>query len=125
MKELFDFDFNSFITPKIVKIVYILIMVGLGIAYLAMVIATFAARQASLALLILFVLGPLAVLIYLALARMGLESLIASIRTAQNTGELVRLANGGSQGGPQQGGPQHGGPSPLVPENPYGNTPPA
>lgn len=120
MKELFDFDFNSFITPKIVKIVYILIMIGLGIAYLAMVIATFAARQASLALLIMFVLGPLAVLIYLALARMGLESLIASIRTAQNTGELVRLANGGAQGGQQPGGP-----APVVPENPYGNTPPA
>lgn len=125
MKELFDFDFNSFITPKIVKIVYILIMIGLGVVYLAMVITTFAARQAGLALLILFVLGPLAVLIYLALARMGLESLIASIRTAQNTGELVRLTTGGGQGGQQQGGQQPGGPAPVVPDNPYGNTPSA
>ena len=47
MKELFDFNFDSFVTPKVVKIVYILITIGLGILYLAIVISAFATRRWS------------------------------------------------------------------------------
>lgn len=127
MKELFDFNFDSFVTPKIVKLVYILITIGLGIMYLIMVISAFASREPVLGFLILIVVGPLVVLIYLALARMGLESLIATIRTAQNTGELVRMAGGTAQGntppapGSYPGGPSFGGPAgpQAPPANPY------
>lgn len=125
MKELFDFNFNSFVTPKIIKIVYILIIIGLGITYLAIVISSFAARQVALGFFILVILGPLVVLIYLALARMGLESLIAAIRTAENTGELVRLSGGNAPGTtPPAGGSYPGGPQ-APPANPYGNYPQA
>ncbi len=93
MKALFDFDFRKFITPSIIKIVYILIMVLLVIAYLVFVIASFRTNGA-LGFTVLILVGPLFVLIYLVLARAGLESLIAQIRTAENTAELVRLAGG-------------------------------
>ena len=93
MKALFDFDFRKFITPSIIKIVYILIMVLLVIAYLVFVIASFRSNGA-LGFTVLILVGPLFVLIYLVLARAGLESLIAQIRTAENTAELVRLAGG-------------------------------
>ncbi len=135
MKELFDFNFDSFVTPKVVKIVYILITIGLGILYLAIVISAFATRQVAFGFLALVIIGPLVVLIYLALARMGLESLIATIRTAQNTGELVRLAGGNAAGSnqlapgsyPGGNGPSSGGPAgpPAPPTNPYGNAPQA
>ncbi|MFJ2619058.1 DUF4282 domain-containing protein [Glutamicibacter sp. NPDC087344] len=93
MKALFDFDFRKFVTPSIIKIVYILIMVLLAVSYLAIVIGSFRANV-GLGFLVLIVLGPLFCLIYLVLARAGLESLIAQIRTAENTAELVRLAGG-------------------------------
>ncbi|MGP9527495.1 DUF4282 domain-containing protein [Arthrobacter sp. S41] len=93
MKALFDFSFKKFVTPSIVKFVYILIMVLLVIAYLGMVISAFT-ESTMLGLLVLIIIGPLFVLIYLVLIRAGLESLIASIRTAENTSELVRLAGG-------------------------------
>ncbi|GAA5226643.1 DUF4282 domain-containing protein [Paeniglutamicibacter antarcticus] len=125
MKELFDFNFNSFVTPKIVKIVYILIIIGLGLMYLSFVIAAFASRQAILGFFVLIIIGPLVVLIYLALARMGLESLIATIRTAENTGQLVRLSGGNAPGdNPSADGSYPGGPQ-APPANPYGNYPQA
>lgn len=93
MKALFDFDFRKFVTPSIIKIVYILIMIFLVLGYIAMVIAAFS-EDALFGLLMLIIIGPLFVLIYLVLARAGLESLIASIRTAENTAELIRLAGG-------------------------------
>ncbi len=124
MKELFDFNFDSFVTPKVVKIVYILIVIGLAILYLGIVISAFSV-QAGLGFLTMVIIGPLVVLIYLALARMGLESLIATIRTAQNTGELVRLAGGNAAGtSPQSGDTYPGGPT-TPPANPYGNAPQA
>ncbi|MFL4479930.1 DUF4282 domain-containing protein [Paeniglutamicibacter sp. ORCA_105] len=125
MKALFDFNFDSFVTPKLVKVVYILITIGLAILYLGIVISAFATRQVAFGFFALIIVGPLVVLIYLALARMGLESLIATIRTAQNTGELVRLAGGNVPGtSPQSGDTYPGGPT-APPSNPYGNAPQA
>ncbi len=93
MKALFDFDFRKFVTPSIIKIVYILIMLLLIVSYLAFVIASFRANGAF-GFVVLILIGPLFCLIYLVLARAGLESLLAQIRTAENTAELVRLAGG-------------------------------
>ncbi|MCX6498758.1 MAG: DUF4282 domain-containing protein [Arthrobacter sp.] len=94
MKNLFDLSFTRFVSPSIAKIVYVLIMVALGIMYLVFVIAAFSSRNFVLGVLVLLVLGPLFALIYLALARIGLESLVAGIRTAENTAELIRLQGG-------------------------------
>lgn len=116
MKSLFDVSFTRFVSPSVVKIVYILIMVLVAIAYIVMVFAGFQSN-AGLGLLMLVVVGPLVALIYLALARVGLESLIASIRTAENTAELVRLGGGNSSGG--------GSPSAAPQTGPYGGNPPA
>lgn len=94
MKNLFDLSFTKFVSPSIARIVYILIMVALGIGYIGVVIAAFASRNVILGILVMLVIGPLVVLIYLALARIGLESLVAGIRTAENTAELLRIQGG-------------------------------
>lgn len=113
MKALFDLEFRKFVTPTIIKILYILIMAMLGVGYIIAVVAAFQA-SAGFGIFTLLILGPLFVLIYLALARAGLESLIAQIRTAENTAELVRLAGGSAPGSAPQA---PGGPTP--PANPY------
>lgn len=117
MKALFDFSFRKFITPSIIKVIYILVMIMLAIAYLFMVVSGFM-EDTMLGLLMLVIIGPLFVLVYLCMIRAGLESLIASIRTAENTAELVRLAGGTP---PADGA--HG-PHPVNPPAPQGYTSP-
>jgi len=112
LKALFDLDFRTFVTPTIIKVVYVLIMVLLGIGYIAFVVAAFSSST-GFGIFTLLILGPLFVLIYLIMVRAGLESLIAQIRTAENTSELVRLARGNAAGGYGQGD------VPQPPNNPY------
>ncbi|MGL3805273.1 DUF4282 domain-containing protein [Paeniglutamicibacter sp. R2-26] len=122
MKQLFDFNFDSFVTPRIVKIVYILITVGLAVLYVGMVVSAFVSENALLGILVLLVVGPLVTIIYLALARMGLESLVATIRTAEHTGELVRLAGGSAPGPSSVQNPYPGAPTgtpPAPPATPF------
>ncbi|WP_320536863.1 DUF4282 domain-containing protein [Pseudarthrobacter sp. IC2-21] len=124
MKNLFDLSFTRFVSPSIARIVYILIMVALGLGYIVMVIASFASRNVMLGILVMLIIGPLVVLIYLALARIGLESLVAGIRTAENTAELLRLQGGTPPGSAQAG--RAG--SPVAPEGwspSYGQQPAA
>lgn len=110
MKALFDLSFTQFIAPSIARIVYLLILAAVAVAYLVFVVAAFQV-DVGFGVIAMLIIGPLFALVYIVLARVGLESLIASIRTAQNTAELVRLSGGHAQ----SGGPMH-------PRNQYGNS---
>lgn len=98
MKALFDFSFTSFVAPSIAKIVYLLVMAVIAVSYLLAVVVAFRSSPAF-GVVVLLAVGPLFALFYLVLARVGLESLIATIRTAENTGELVRRVGGPVPGG--------------------------
>ncbi|SNR76591.1 protein of unknown function [Haloechinothrix alba] len=102
MGALFDFSFSRFVAPTIAKIVYILAMIAIALGYIGAVIGAFAA-DVVFGLLTLVILGPLGALLYLVLIRIAIESLLATIYTAQNTGELVRMQSGPQ--GPPPGGP--------------------
>jgi hypothetical protein len=79
---LFDFSFHEFITPKVVKFVYVLSTIGLLLAYAIFVIAGFS-RSAGGGIAIL-ILGAIAVIIYLALIRMTLEFYLAIVRMSED-----------------------------------------
>ncbi len=79
---LFDFSFEHFVTPMIVKVVYILSIVGLGIAWLVFLAAGFS--QGAGSGLFVLVLGPIAILLYLCLIRMTLEFYLAVTRMSQD-----------------------------------------
>jgi nitroreductase len=123
MKNLFDLSFTRFVSPSIARIVYILIMVALGLGYILVVIAAFASRNVMLGILVMLIIGPLVVLIYLALARIGLESLVAGIRTAENTAEILRIQGGTPPGLAHAG--RAGGPTPPNGWNQTYGQPPA
>ncbi len=110
MKELFDLSFTRFVAPSVARIVYIVLVVVVALSYLIAVIAAFRTGLAY-GLFVLVIIGPLFAVFYLVLARVGLESLIATIRTAENTAELVRL-QGGNYPTPQQGTPPNYPPAP-------------
>lgn len=79
---LFDFSFSSFITPMIVKAVYVLAVVVLGLTWLVLLLVTFADNPAGG--LIVLILGPVVALIYLAFIRMTLEFYLAIVRMSQD-----------------------------------------
>ncbi|OMH27746.1 hypothetical protein BKD30_03700 [Tersicoccus phoenicis] len=114
MKALFDLSFTRFISPAIVKIVYVLIMVALAIFFLAFLIAGFASRN-PVAGLFALIFGAVIVLLYLVLARVGLEALLATIRTAENTTEIVAMMRQGAQPPTAGRGFGSAGPTPPYP----------
>jgi len=80
---LFDFGFTSFVTPKVVKVLYPLIMVFTGLTALAFVAGAFHAST-GLGFLTLLVLAPLFFLVVTAIYRILLEFFIVIFRVAED-----------------------------------------
>ncbi len=87
LSKLFDLSFTSFITPSIVRIVYVIAMLLIGLGWLGYSVVGFA-RSPGLGLLILVVVGPLLSLFYLVVVRITLELYLAVIRLAEDVHEL-------------------------------------
>ena len=79
---LFDFGFNSFATPVVIKVLYILSLVGIGVFYVVAVISGFV--QDPLTGLLALVGGGIAALLTLVYIRVLLEVLFATIRIAED-----------------------------------------
>jgi hypothetical protein len=84
---LFDFSFNSFVTPKIVKLVYVLATIAVALFYLVFVISAFA-KNAGAGVLVLLI-GAVVALVYLAFIRMTLEFYFAIVRMSQDINERL------------------------------------
>lgn len=85
---LFDLSFASFVTPRLIKVLYVLVMVGLALTWLVLVIAGFHAN--ALEGLLFLVGGGIVALIYLLLTRVVLEFCIAVFRIADDVQVLRR-----------------------------------
>ncbi|MGH3928635.1 MAG: DUF4282 domain-containing protein [Pseudonocardiaceae bacterium] len=79
---LFDFGFNHFVTPSIIKVIYVLGLIGIALGYLFFVITGFAGSAIVGIIALLF--GPIVALLYLALFRMMLEFYVAVIRMSED-----------------------------------------
>jgi Domain of unknown function (DUF4282) len=80
--SLFDFSFNSFVTPKIVKLVYVVSTIAVAIGYLAFVVIGFKASVgAGVGVLLV---GALVAIVYLAFIRMTLEFYYAIVRMSED-----------------------------------------
>ncbi len=84
---LFDFSFNSFVTPKIVKLVYILATAALALGVLIFVVAGFAQGIGSG--IVALIVVPLVGLVYLAFIRMTLEFYFALVRMSEDINERL------------------------------------
>lgn len=82
LSALFDFGFNHFVTPYVIKFLYILLTVVMVIGYVAVVIGGFV-NSVGVGLLAL-VGGAIAFLIYLALIRVTLEFYYAVVRMSED-----------------------------------------
>jgi len=80
---LFDFSFSTFVTPKIIKIVYIILTVIIGLGLLFFLLTSLISGDA-LAIIGALIIGPIVALFYLAIMRMSLEMYYAVIRLSED-----------------------------------------
>jgi uncharacterized protein DUF4282 len=88
---LFDFSFASFVTPRIIKVLYVLVIIGTVVSTLAFTIVVFKA-SAAFGVVTLAFADPLIILVVLAIARMFLEFFVVIFRAAQ---DIRALREGG------------------------------
>jgi uncharacterized protein DUF4282 len=86
--SLFDTSFDELITPRIIKVLYILFMIVLGLFALVFVISAFS-QSSGLGALTLFVLAPLGFLLYLIMIRVYLELVIVLFKIKESTERMA------------------------------------
>ena len=122
--SLFDLSFSSFVTIRLVKVLYILTLILLVIAYLVIAVAIFAGSgeevqfsadggfetvdsggNAALGVVWLIVLGTLLLFFYLLFYRVIFELIVVVFRIFENTRDQLALTRAGAEPGGQPAGP--------------------
>jgi hypothetical protein len=96
--SLFDISFSSLITTKVIKVLYVLSMVIIGLFALVVVVAAFSNSVAG-GIVVLVIVAPLAGLLYLIYVRVLLELVIVIFRIMETNVELVSLQRAQVAGG--------------------------
>ena len=91
---LFDFGFTSFVTPKVIRALYMLIMIGTVVSALVFTIVMFKVST-PFGVLTLLVADPLFILIVMAIYRMILEFFMVAFRVAEDIRALRERGEGG------------------------------
>ncbi len=87
-QALFDFSFRSFVTEKIIPVLYVLWLIVLALAALSLVVAGF--NQGAAQGIVALVIGaPLTIVIGAIYGRVLLEVLIVVFRIADYTKEIA------------------------------------
>jgi len=89
--SLFDLSFRHYATPHIVRIVYILLMVLVGLGAIGgLVTAIGLFRFSPLMGLLYLIATPVVSVVFLALCRMSMEMYVAICRAAEDLDQLKR-----------------------------------
>ena len=88
--SLFDISFTSLVTTKVIKVLYVISLIVIGLFAVIFIIGAFAS-SAALGAVTLLILAPLGALLYAVYTRVLLEFIIVVFRIAEYTHELVEL----------------------------------
>src|SRR5262249_7673774 len=88
--SLFDLSFSSLVTTKVIKVIYVISLVVIGLVALVFVVGAFE-ESAAFGVVTLLVLAPAIALLYVVYTRVILELIIAVFRLVEYNGELVAL----------------------------------
>lgn len=88
--SLFDLSFSSLVTPRIIKTIYVLTLIGIALAAILFTISAFS-TSSGLGAITLLILAPIFSLFYIVYARVFLEFFLAIFRVAETNAELVAL----------------------------------
>jgi len=87
LQVLFDFSFTEFITPRIVGVIYAIVVVLLTLACLGVVFSSLTRGIGPLIGALIF--APLIFFLYVLFFRIVLESMVAAMYTANNTAQIA------------------------------------
>ncbi len=93
LTSLFDFSFKTFITPKLVRILYILLLALIAIGTVLSFIgglATLFSRGGFIAGVGIIIATPIFAVIYLIMARVSMEITIVIFQIAEHLGDIAR-----------------------------------
>jgi uncharacterized membrane protein len=88
--SLFDLSFSSLVTPKIITIIYVITLIGIGLIAILFTISAFS-TSSGFGAVTLLIIAPIMSLFYIVYARVFLEFFIAIFRMAETNAELVAL----------------------------------
>lgn len=89
--KLFDMSFSRFVTPSIVQVVFMLGIIVAGLAALG-IFGALASTAGGVGALLGIVVGVIAFIVYVVIARVSLEAIVALFRIAENTKVLAEAA---------------------------------
>jgi uncharacterized membrane protein len=90
--SLFDLSFTSLVTTRIIKVLYVLAIVLIGLYALVFIAGGFS-HSTSAGVVVLLIIAPIFALVSLIYTRVLLEVIIALFRIMENTSELVARAD--------------------------------
>jgi len=97
--SLFDLSFESLITTRIIRVLYVLILLLIGLGTIGLLINALTSETiAGGGKIVALIVIPIGAFIYVLWSRVALEVVIALFRTMENTGETARLLGEGRGG---------------------------
>ena len=87
LRALFDTRFGTLITPKIIRVLYILTIIVLALVAIAFIIGGFQ-NSVGLGIATLLIFAPLGFLIYLIVARIWLELVIVAFKINESAQQI-------------------------------------
>ena len=93
--ELFDISFSDFITTKIIKVLYVLSIVGAALAALTVIVQAFTVQGATAGIFAV-IISPIVFILAVIIARISLELTMVLFRIADNPDKVVE--RGGTPG---------------------------
>ena len=89
--RLFDLSFSEFVTTKIIKVLFVLVIIGSAIFALTLIGSGF--RKGAGTGILFLVLSPLVFFVYVLIGRIWCEIIMVIFRIAENTNRLVEREN--------------------------------
>jgi hypothetical protein len=89
---LFDFSFKEYVTPKIIRVIFVILIVFAAIGALALLIGS--ARGGGLGIVLGIIFAVVGFFLYVILFRIYLEVVSALFRINDNIATLVHLSGG-------------------------------
>ncbi len=94
-KALFDFSFSEFVTTKIIKVLYGIMLVIAALIWLGFLVAMFSSGNGILGVLAGLIGAPIGFVVQVIFTRVGYEILIVVFGIAENTRDMAWALTGG------------------------------
>jgi hypothetical protein len=90
LSVLFDFSFRRFITVRLIRVLYVLALIGIGFATLGLIVTAFGS-SAAMGILMLLIGAPIFFFLTLLSARVYLELIVVLFRVSENTSVIAEV----------------------------------